>query len=798
MSRKIEKKVKSNINKKSNKNSTDKSKTKKVKTKKKIGFTILKVFIFTMIAVCIIGGGVAFGILTSIINETELIDIETLNTEKLTSFVYDSEGNQIGAFYDEENRVSLEYEDISPYIIDAAISIEDERFEEHGGVDIQRTVAATISYVLSGGDSDFGGSTITQQLVKQKTQDNEQDWQRKVREWYRAVTIESQLEKEDILTLYLNTVYLGDGQYGVEMASRNYFAKSASEVNIAEAAVLAALIQLPGATNPYGTEEQKAALLERQQLVLSQMLKLGKITQEEYDEAASYELVFEKGDTAISDDVQSYFVDAVFEQVVEDLMEEKGIEKGVAQQMIYTGGLKIYTTQDSDIQKIVDEEYDNDAIFYTDSSGDFMQSSMVIMDQSTGYVVALMGGAGEKEGALSLNRATSTTRQPGSTMKPLGAYGPAMELGYIGLATGLDDSQLTIGDWTPVNYYNYYNGYVTVREAIKYSMNIPAIRANLMVGTEYAYNFAKNAGLTSLVEADKNSASLSLGGLTYGVTVLELTNAYATIANGGVYTEPLLYTKVTDSSGNIVLENEIETKTVMSDTTAYMLTDAMIDVTSTSGGTANGYIQLDGMPNAGKTGNTNDDKDQWFVGYTPYYTCAVWNGYDDPKVIGRSYPYASITLYNNVMSRIHEDLEIIDFEEPDDIVYASVCQDSGLVATEACKCDPRGDRTITDMFAAGTVPTETCDVHKMATVCADTLLLATEYCENTIEMSFITRDYTPEVKPSDWIYMLPTEECEVHDESTVEPEEDDVVDDDDELDDDESEDDESDDNVDIY
>ena len=758
-------------------------KEKKVKNKSKnksVGWIIFKVFIFTIIALIIIGAGVAFGVITSIINSTDTIPIEEFKKQDLTSFVYDKDGNQIGAFFDEENRVAVKYENISPHIIDAVIAIEDERFLEHGGVDIKRTLAAVVTYIASGGDADFGGSTITQQLIKQISKDNDQEWQRKVREWYRAISAESILSKNKIMEAYLTTVYLGDGQYGIEMASRNYFAKSASEVNVAEAAVLAALIQLPGKTNPYGTPEQKQALLERQQVVLSQMLKLGKITNEEYEEAKNFELVFKKGDTAISDEVQSYFVDAVYKEVIEDLIEQKGLSEAAARQILYTAGLKIYTTQDTRIQKIIDEEYNNKDLFYVNQWGNFMQSAMVVMDHNTGHIVGLIGGAGEKEGALTKNRATDDIfkRQPGSTMKPFGAYGPAFEQGLIAPGSGIDDSQQTWGNWTPKNYYGYFNGYVTVRQAIQKSMNLPAVRAHLLSGTSYAFNFAENCGL-DLVESgasnDKNPSSLALGGLTNGITILELTNAYATIANSGQHIKPILYTKVTDKEGNILLETKTETKRAMSEGTAYLLTNSLVSVTSQAGGTAVGHVKIGNMPNAGKTGNTNGDIDQWFAGYTPYYTAAVWNGYDVPtdieprKKVG-GYPYTSMVVYNNVMKRIHEGLEIKQFKKPSNIVYAPVCRDSGFVATDACRKDPRGDRTHTDIFISGTVPTKTCEIHKMATVCEETKLLANEYCEKVKEMSFITRNYEPRVKPKDWIYLLPTKTCEVHNEETAKPE----------------------------
>jgi penicillin-binding protein 1A len=421
------------------------------------------------------------------------------------------------------------------------------------------------------------------------------------------------------------------------------------------------------------------------------------------------------------------------------------------------------------VQKAIDDAYNNSKLFYTDKKGKFMQSAMVVMDQSTGNVVGLIGGADEKTGSRTFNRATQAYRQPGSTMKPLGAYGPAFEQGILAPGMGLDDSQFSMGGYTPKNYYGYFNGYVTVRQAIAKSMNIPALRANIKVGVDSAFLFAKNAGLVDLVESgpknDKNPASLALGGVTKGFTVLEMANAYSTIANGGIYMTPKLYTKVLDRDGKEVLTPDTTAKRVMKDSTAYMLTDCLQTVVKT--GTGAGIIKPGKMAVGGKTGDTNDDKDQWFVGFSPYYTIAAWNGYDDPRPIGYrnsvgAYPYTSMVVFNTVLNAIDAGKEAKQFDRPASIVTASVCKVSGLVATDACRNDPRGNQTITDIFAAGSVPTKTCDIHKSANICTESGLLATQYCPSTAVKSFITRDYVPNVKPNDWGFMLPTATCNIH------------------------------------
>ena len=476
-------------------------------------------------------------------------------------------------------------------------------------------------------------------------------------------------------------------------------------------------------------------------------------------------------------------------------MEEKGYDEGLAKQKLYGGGLKIYTPMDQKVQKAIDDAYDNDRLFYTDRDGKFMQSAMVVMEQSTGNVVGLIGGAGEKTGALVLNRATDEPRQPGSCMKPIGAYGPAFELGKLSPGAGIDDSQLVNVQNGPGNYYGHFNGYVTVRSAIAKSMNLPAVRAYMKVDPSYAITFAKNMGLKNLVTAEENpskndeSYSFSIGGLTKGATVLEMANAYATIANQGVYVEPKLYTRVVDKDGKEILNNNSSTaKVVMKESTAYMLTSCLEEVVKT--GTAAGYVRMkNGMAVAGKTGNTDNDIDQWFCGYTPYYTIACWNGYDyqdGAKPIGYrkigSFPYTSVYLFNVVANAISEGQEVKQFTRPNTVTTAPLCKVSGLVATDACRRDPRGDQTGTDLVAKDSIPTDTCNIHKLVRICKDTNLIANEYCPNVEERSFITRDGVPAIKPSDWSYMLPTQTCNVHNENTKDQEENTPTDPDDEVD----------------
>lgn len=735
---------------------TDKGvKDPKSKTKKKSKGKVFKIVLFVLLALLIIGTGVVIGVITGIIDKTDTIDVASLSL-KQTSHLYDKDGNIFDSFSGAEDRDEVDYKDLPQNLVNAVTSIEDERFFKHKGIDIKRTAGAIFNYVIHAGKSNYGGSTITQQLVKNLTSDNEKKWTRKVREWYGAITLEKKLSKEKIFELYANTIFLGDNSYGVEVASKNYFNKDVKDINLAESAALAAMIQSPTTYNPYKSDDAKKLLLERQKLVLKQMLKLKKIDQNQYDEAVKYDIVFQK-EAKSTTKVHSYYSDAVFEKVKDDLMEQKNLSEDAAVEMIYSGGLKIYTPYDPSVQKAIDDTYDNDKIFVTDKDGKFMQSSMVVIDQSNGNVAGLIGGADEKTADRVLNRAVDTPRQPGSTMKVLAAYGPAFEKGIIGTDTGVDDCQLTNLSYNPGNYYSGFNGYVTVRQALAKSMNLPAIRTLQKVGVDYAYNFAKNCGLSHLVDSDKN-LPMAIGGLSYGATVLEMANAYATVANGGIYMTPKLYIKVLDSNDKEILTQDTTAKRVMKETTAYMLTDCLKSVVQ-SGGTAYPFVKLGTkMAVAGKTGETNKNIDQWYIGYTPYYTVACWNGYDDGKTpIDKGYPYPSVKLVNSVLKDINKDKEVKDFEKPDGLVSVQVCKVSGLIPTDACRQDPRGDQTITSLFDEDSVPTKTCDIHKLIKIDSTNGLLATDDTPNVVERSFITRDYTPAVKPRDWGYMAPTE-----------------------------------------
>ena len=759
------KKVNKKENSSGNKNTKENNPKNKSGKNKKIGWKIFRVVLIVGLAMCIVGAGIVLGVISGIVDDTDSISLDELEILPQTSFAYDMNGNELAALYDTENRIMASFEDMPKHTADALVAIEDERFFSHHGVDLKRTIGAIGTFVLHKGESSYGASTITQQLVKNITDDDERAWQRKIREWYRAISLEGKLDKSQIFESYVNTIYYGDGCYGIEVASNHFFGKSVNELNIAESAAIAAMIQSPEATNAYRSDEAREKLLKRQEVVLNKMKSLGMISEEEYNEAKDYELDFKVKNVDYGGN-QTYFVDAVVEAVIADLMDQKNVSRGIAMKMIYTDGYKIYTTQDKKVQAAIDKAYQDtsSSIFYDD-----IQSGMVVMDQSTGEVRGLIGGAGEKSGALTLNRATQTLRQLGSCSKPFGAYGPAIEQGKLSPGAGLDDTQFSIGNYTPRNWYGSFYGFVTVRDAIADSMNIPALRANLLVNDQdYCYNFAYNCGLKSLLEIDKGPTQLALGGYNYGVTTLEVATAYSTIANGGMHNEPKLYTKVLDRNGNVVLDNtKEEANRVMKDSTAFMLTSCLCSVVETPvWGTAYGAVSIRGgaIQCAGKTGNTNDDKDRWFCGYTPYYTIACWTGYDDPVNLGskgRGYPYPSTVLFNRVMNSICSDKGDARFDTPSSVRQVELCRDSGKVATDACRADPRGSRVLSDWVAVDSIPTDTCTVHEFVNICNVTGKVASSSCKSTTKKSCLVRNYGPSqgAYPADWGYTKPTEVC---------------------------------------
>lgn len=645
---------------------------------------------------------------------------------------------ELRRLYEKENRVWVGLEEIPINLKNACISIEDKRFEEHQGVDWLRTVRASLN--MFSGNKIYGASTITQQLIKNLTHEDEVTVRRKLVEIFRALEFENKYSKDDILEWYLNIIPLGQRCYGVQAASKVYFGKNVEELTLAECASLIGITNNPSMYDPY---LNPVANKERQETILYAMLKQGYISESQYEQAKSEQLVLvnKSAETAGSGDYFSYFEDQVINEVVYDLMEKTGNGYEVTLRMLQTGGYQIYCTIDPEVQEQVDRIYEDLSNLPDTASSQQLQSAIVITDNASGDVVAMAGGVGEKKGSLIQNRATQSYFQPGSILKPVSVYAPALESGLITPITVFDDTphQFTEYEAWPQNMDRTYRGLVSVREAVGQSLNTVAVKLVAQLGTDVCFDFAKNnMGLTSLVEeritssgavlSDVGLAPLALGALNGGgVTVKSMAQAYTTFANNGILREARTYTRVLDAQGKIVLDNTQDSSIAMSGKTAWYSTDMMVDTVETGTGTG---ARLDNMPVAGKTGTTDGDKDRWFAGYTPYYTAVVWCGYDYPEemVLTNTSDNPAVTLWQMVMDGVHNSLSTAKFVKPTDVVAASFCRDSGLLATEACRKDVRGDRTVTGELCLEDVPTELCGCHEMVEVCGDHV--ANEYCDD--------------------------------------------------------------------
>lgn len=780
--------------------------------RKKFTVIFAKTLLVCLIAFTVVGGCAGYGVYKGIVDSAPNIhDIDATPTGYLST-VLDNQGNETATLVASgSNRVYVTIDEIPLDLQHAFVAIEDARFYEHNGIDITGIVRAGITGITSGRFSQ-GASTITQQLLKNNVFT---DWtsessfadkmERKIQEQYLAIQLEKVEDKDWILENYLNTINLGQNTLGVQAASQRYFNKDVSELTLSECAVIAGITQNPSRYNPVSNPDANA---ERRTKVLNNMLDQGYIDQAAYDTAMAdnvYDRIQIVDSETASDNINSYFVDALTEQVIDDLMEVKGYTETQAYKALYEGGLTIYSTQDPSIQQICDEEVNNadnygsetkyscsyrltiqkaDGTYqnYSEQTmlsyyqsknskynidfdskeavdaaieqykadimedGDTIvpngesitytmqpQASMTVIDQSTGEVKAIVGGRGDKTANKTLNRATDTKRQPGSTFKILSTYAPALDIGGMTLASVQDDAPYTYSNaaHTPVNNYDKsYRGFTTIREGITYSINIVAVKTLTDIGVDIGYEYLQNFGFSTLCDSDRTQA-LALGGITNGVTNLELTAAYATIANGGTYTKPRFYTKILDHDGNVLIDNTPQTHTVLKETTAWLLTNAMEDVLTNGTGRP---AHFNGMPQAGKSGTTSSDRDALFAGYTPYYTCVVWGGYDDNAEL--SYTTYPKILWKSVMGRIHENLDYKDFDKPDGITTATVCKKSGKLAVAGlCDSDPRGSMVESEYFASGTVPKDYCDHHVRVTIDLSTGGIATDTCPEELRSS---------------------------------------------------------------
>ena len=756
------------------------------KAEKKLNFTIFRVVIIAILFIAVIGVSAGIGGIKGVIDSAPEINIEDVAPKAFKSYMYNQDGSTAVELVETgSNRIEVEIDEMSEHLQNAFIALEDERFRDHNGIDMKGILRAFVVGVKNGNFSE-GASTITQQLLKNNvfSGGNEGNFllklKRKFQEQYLALQLEKEMDKDSILAAYLNTVFLGQNCYGVEAASRFYFNKHASELNIAESAVMASIVQNPSEFDPYLYPEKNQ---KRRKEALRKMKEQGYISEEEYNEALD-ESVYDSIKTNVenykaeNNKQYTYYQDAAISRLIDDLIEYYDYTDNPettdvneayqqAKHKLYSGGFKIYLAQDTQIQKICDDAYADESNFQTtdwlldwamtvtttvdgkteqtnysvqmlenwlkqqrgsysrlyksmskedakamaeediaqykaslnipsdakiDERTDFtvqMQSAFVLIDQHTGYVKAIVGGRGEKKESMSFNRATDMTRQPGSTFKILSTYAPALDEKGDTLASTKVDKVYTGYGGHQVNNVDMVctNGPITFRRAIEQSKNTIATWVmDEDVTPEFAYNFLIDRfGFTTLVPEDK-VISMAIGGLTNGVTPLEMTNAFAAIANKGIYTEPVFYTKIVDHDGNVIINNEVsETHQAVKESTAYLLTSAMQDVVTGAYGTAR-QTALSNMPVAGKTGSTEYRRDHWFIGYTPYYTAGIWFGFDDNTPIrDRTWDYyGQQRLWKKIMEQVHANLERKEFEVPSTVQKSYVCAKSGKLATNRC------------------------------------------------------------------------------------------------------------------
>ncbi|AIS51466.1 penicillin-binding protein 1A [Thermoanaerobacter kivui] len=709
-----------------NKANLKRSERRKHKEKSKNKSTvrsILKFIIYAVIILIFAGIGAIGGKVLAIIKNTPPISQEALTSQNQSSIVYANDSNgqwkRVAILHGADNRLWVPIEKIPKDLQNAFVAIEDQRFYRNNlGIDPKRIIGALIADIKAGGKPVQGASTITQQLVKNTMLSSEKTLSRKIQEAVLAWRLEQKYSKQQILEAYLNTIYLGGpnvNAYGVQAAALAYFGKDVSQLNLAECAMIAGITNNPSLYSPYANLE---AATERQHLVLKEMLEQGYITKEQYDKAIAEKLVFKKTNFTTYD--HKYFIDQVINDVADALSKKLNISHDEAINKIYNGGLRIYSTMDLRIQSYIEEAFKNPKLFPVNSKiKDEAQGAMVVMDWKTGEVKGLVGGRDTSNIVRGFNRATQAYRQPGSSIKPLTVYAPALESGLTA-ATVVDDVPTTFGNWTPHNYESStYRGLVTLREALTHSLNIPAVKVVDRIGIATSANYGKKFGL-DITKNDMYLPALALGGLYKGVTPLQEAAAYGAIANGGVYTTPITFTKITDSEGNLILENKPLRHVVLSEQNAYILTSIMEDVVKYGTGTR---ARLPNMPVAGKTGTTDNYSNAWFTGFTPYYVATVWMGYDNNSmtlrddrrgvVVGGSFP---AEMWKTVMLQIHKDLPYKDFVRPPGIISVTVCKDSGELPTDLCHLDPRGDRTYAEIFAQGTQPTTYCTVHVTAKI----------------------------------------------------------------------------------
>ena len=767
----------------------DKNKKKQRKHPKLILF--LKILVVLFLLLCVIGAGVVAALFFGVFGDDFEITKEDLVISASNSKIVDQNGKVIADLSGDEKRKIITLDQMAEYLPKAYVAIEDERFYEHDGVDFKRTGGAIIGKIF--GNSSYGGSTITQQLVKNITKDDEvsgiEGIMRKVKEWAKAYQVERMISKSQILELYLNILYVGgEGNlHGVELGAEYYFNKSAKDLDLAECSFLAGINSSPNYYNPYklysdtDTKEARDERIKTKCLtVLSKMKELGYIEKnEDYDKAvAKVEkgLTFKKSETS-GGTVYSYHTDAVINQVIEQVMEEKNVGREIAENYVYGSGLTIYSTVDTKIQETMEKEFAKTSTYQRTSkaTGAKTQAGMAVIDYKTGNVLGVAGELGTKKESRELRRATQSYRQTGSVMKPISVIAPGLESKVIQASTVYDDASTAFGNYKPKNY-NSFHGLVSIRDFIRTSQNIPAVKIMKELTPSKSIDYLRKMGITTLYKSGESDLyndeglPLAIGGLSHGISPLEMAVAYGTIANGGECVTPTFYTKVEDANGNVVMTpNQTRTRAI-SKQNAY-LTTSILQEPLKSGGTAT-YCAISGIDVAAKTGTTDDEKDRWLCGFTPYYAAACWYGYDKPEhvdYIGGATTNPAGDLWDSVMTSIHKGKKSARFTKPDGIVTAKVCKVSGCLAESGCKS------TYTEMFTKDNMPPK-CEGHGVQEICTESKKLATEYCPKTKKQNYGVT--VPKEKLGLWKALtktsgsgkIITEVCTIHTKETAEQE----------------------------
>lgn len=796
--------------------------SKKKKYVNRVFLSFFKAVFILCMFIAVTGISAGIGAFKGIIDNAPDFNPDSFAPSGYFSTIIDADGNETDTLVgSNSNRIEASYDEFPADLVNAFVAIEDTRFWQHNGIDFRSITRAAVGVLTN--NYQGGASTLTQQLIKNTVFNGGMETskgakiERKIQEQYLALQLTKNVDRKVIITNYLNTINLGKNTLGVKAAALRYFNKDVSELTLSECAVIAGITKNPGKLNPISGQEDNAA---RRKVILQEMYSQGYISKEQQEEALADDVYsrIQNIDLAVkeNDTPYSYYTDELIDQVTETLKEQLGYTDTQAQNLLFSGGLKIYTPQDPSLQAIVDEEVSNpenydaarysvqyrlsvthadgttehfseesmkkyfmatagqtsyDGLFNSEEEvaaavetyktgilqeGDTIigessvttlqpQTSFVLIEQSTGYVKAISGGRGEKKANRTLNRATGAKRQPGSTFKVISSFAPAIDTCGATLASVYYDAPYTVGSKSFRNWWGTdYKGYHSIRDGIIYSMNIIALRCMAETVTpQLGVEYAEKLGISTL-EPDDLTIATALGGLTAGVTNLELTNAFATIANGGTYTKPIFFTRIEDKNGKVLIDNTAETRQVMKDSTAFLLTDALSDAMQSnvlyaspgSGVNATGTAaSIPGMTSAGKSGTTTNNVDVWFVGFTPYYTAGIWGGCDSNQSLKDTYGTRNggtsfhKRIWRKIMTRVHENLPDTGFTVPDSIETAQICRKSGKLAVSGvCSADPRGNAVYTEYFAKGTVPTEACDHHVRVTVCSASGGRPTAFC----------------------------------------------------------------------